>query len=55
MAEPVRSPLYDVQAAAGAEFEDFDGWLWTAHLGDVSTAVDQRRDSQGHRTGLENL
>ena len=34
-AEPVRSVWYDVQAAQGAEFEDFDGWLWTATLGDV--------------------
>jgi aminomethyltransferase len=35
MSEPVRSVWYDVQAQQGAEFEDFDGWLWTATLGDV--------------------
>jgi aminomethyltransferase len=32
--EPIRSVLYDVQAEEGATFEDFDGWLWTATLGD---------------------
>jgi aminomethyltransferase len=47
MAEPVRSPLYDVQAAAGAEFEDFDGWLWTAHLGDVMGEYEAIRTSAG--------
>jgi len=34
VAEPIRSVLYDVQAEQGAMFEDFDGWLWTATLGD---------------------
>lgn len=34
MAEPIRSIWYDVQAEEGATFEDFDGWLWTAALGD---------------------
>ena len=47
MAEPVRSPLYDVQAAAGAEFEDFDGWLWTAHLGDVMGEYEAIRGGAG--------
>ncbi len=47
MAEPVRSPLYDVQAAAGAEFEDFDGWLWTAHLGDVMGEYEAIRTGAG--------
>lgn len=32
--EPVKSVLYDVQAEQGATFEDYDGWLWTATLGD---------------------
>jgi aminomethyltransferase len=32
--EPIRSVWYDVQAEQGAEFEDFDGWLWTSTLGD---------------------
>ena len=31
---PVRSVWYDVQAEQGATFEDYDGWLWTATLGD---------------------
>jgi aminomethyltransferase len=31
---PVKSVWYDVQAEQGAEFEDFDGWLWTSTLGD---------------------
>jgi aminomethyltransferase len=34
MEEPVKSVWHDVQAEQGAEFEDFDGWLWTATLGD---------------------
>ncbi len=34
MVEPVRSVLYDVQAAQGAVFEDYDGWIWTLNLGD---------------------
>lgn len=34
MADPVKSVWYDVQAEQGAEFEDFDGWLWTSTLGD---------------------
>lgn len=33
-AEPVRSVLYDAQAAQGATFEDYDGWIWTLNLGD---------------------
>ncbi len=33
--EPIKSVWYDLQAEQGAEFEDFDGWLWTATLGDV--------------------
>jgi aminomethyltransferase len=47
MTEPVRSPLYDVQAAAGAEFEDFDGFLWTAHLGDVMGEYEAIRTGAG--------
>jgi aminomethyltransferase len=30
----VKSVWHDVQAEQGAEFEDFDGWLWTSTLGD---------------------
>jgi aminomethyltransferase len=33
---PIHSIWHDVQAEQGAEFEDFDGWLWTATLGDVA-------------------
>ena len=33
--EPVRSVCYDVQAAQGASFADWDGWLWTESLGDI--------------------
>jgi aminomethyltransferase len=32
--EPIKSVWYEVQAGQGAEFEDFDGWLWTSTLGD---------------------
>jgi aminomethyltransferase len=34
--EPIKSVWYDVQAEQGAEFEDFDGWLWTSTLGDAN-------------------
>jgi glycine cleavage system T protein (aminomethyltransferase) len=34
--EPIKSVWHDVQAEQGAEFEDFDGWLWTATLGDAN-------------------
>jgi aminomethyltransferase len=34
MSEAIRSVWYDVQAQRGAEFENFDGWLWTSTLGD---------------------
>lgn len=44
---PVRSVLYDVQAEQGAEFEDFDGWLWTAHLGDVLGEYEAIRTGAG--------
>ncbi|MEX2274537.1 MAG: aminomethyltransferase family protein [Actinomycetota bacterium] len=47
MADPVKSPLYDVQAQAGAEFEDFDGFLWTAHLGDVMGEYETVRTGAG--------
>ncbi|MFL5767300.1 MAG: aminomethyltransferase family protein [Actinomycetota bacterium] len=36
MTEPIKSVWYDVQAEQGAEFEDFDGWLWTSTLGDAN-------------------
>ncbi len=45
--EPIRSVLHDVQATAGAEFEDFDGWLWTAHLGDVEGEYEAIRTAAG--------
>ncbi len=44
---PIRSVLHDVQAVAGAEFEDFDGWLWTAHLGDVEAEYEAIRTATG--------
>ena len=31
---PIRSVLYDVQEAMGADFVDYDGWLWTNSFGD---------------------
>ena len=34
MAAPIRSVLYDVQAAQGGTFEDYDGWIWTLSMGD---------------------
>lgn len=43
MADPVRSVWYDVQAAQGATFEDFDGWLWTATLGDPAAEYEAVR------------
>ncbi len=33
-ATPIKSVLYDVQAAEGATFEDYDGWIWTLSMGD---------------------
>lgn len=47
MADPIKSVLYDVQAAQGAEFEDFDGWLWTSNLGDVAAEYDAIRTGAG--------
>ena len=44
---PIRSVLYDVQAEQGAEFEDFDGWLWTSHLGDVRGEYEAIRTGAG--------
>jgi aminomethyltransferase len=41
--EPIRSVLYDVQAEQGATFEDFDGWLWTATLGDPAAEYEAVR------------
>ena len=43
MPEPIRSVWYDVQAAQGATFEDFDGWLWTATLGDPAAEYEAIR------------
>jgi aminomethyltransferase len=47
MAAPTLSPLYDVQKQAGAEFEDFDGWQWTAHLGDTAGEYEAIRTATG--------
>jgi aminomethyltransferase len=47
MAEPSLSPLYDVQKQAGAEFEDFDGWLWTSSLGDPLGEYEAIRTTAG--------
>jgi aminomethyltransferase len=44
---PIRSVFYDVQAEQGAEFEDFDGWLWTATLGDVAAEYEAVRKDVG--------
>src|SRR5215470_6578060 len=44
MAEPVRSVLYDVQAAAGATFRDEDGWLWTDSVGSDLAGYEAVRD-----------
>ncbi|MGE5460460.1 MAG: aminomethyltransferase family protein [Solirubrobacterales bacterium] len=41
--EPVRSVLHEVQAEEGATFEDFDGWLWTATLGDPAAEYEAVR------------
>ena len=41
--EPIRSVLHDVQAEEGATFEDFDGWLWTATLGDPAAEYEAVR------------
>jgi aminomethyltransferase len=45
--EPIRSVWYDLQAEQGAEFEDFDGWLWTATLGDVAAEYETIRTAVG--------
>lgn len=45
--EPVRSVWYDLQAEQGAEFEDFDGWMWTASLGDVTGEYEAIRTDVG--------
>ncbi len=34
MTTPIKSVLYDVQAAQGATFEDYEGWIWTLSMGD---------------------
>ena len=47
MSEPVRSIWYDVQAEQGAEFEDFDGWLWTATFGDPLAEYEAVRSAAG--------
>src|SRR5260370_16249516 len=44
MAEPVRSVLYDVQAAAGATFRDDGGWLWTESIGSDLAGYEAVRD-----------
>ena len=44
---PIRSVYHDVQAEQGAEFEDFDGWLWTATLGDVAAEYEAVRKDVG--------
>lgn len=44
MAEPVRSALHDVQAAAGATFRDEDGWLWTESIGSDLAGYEAVRD-----------
>jgi hypothetical protein len=41
--EPIKSVWYDVQAEQGAEFEDFDGWLWTSTLGDANKEYESIR------------
>ncbi|HEU4354473.1 MAG TPA: aminomethyltransferase family protein [Actinomycetota bacterium] len=45
--EPIRSVWYDLQAEQGAEFEDFDGWMWTASLGDVAAEYEAIRTDVG--------
>jgi aminomethyltransferase len=45
--EPVRSVWYQLQAEQGAEFEDFDGWFWTATLGDVAAEYEAIRTDVG--------
>ena len=45
--EPIRSVWYDLQAEQGAEFEDFDGWLWTATFGDVAGEYEAIRTDVG--------
>lgn len=44
MAEPVRSVLYDAQAAAGATFRDEHGWLWTESIGSDLAGYEAVRD-----------
>ncbi len=47
MVEPIRSVWFEIQAAQGAEFEDFDGWLWTATFGDPAAEYEAVRSAAG--------
>lgn len=47
MSDPIRSVWYDLQAEQGAEFEDFDGWLWTATFGDPLAEYEAVRTHAG--------
>ncbi len=47
MSESIKSVLYDVQDAAGAQFADYDGWVWTTGFGDFDGEYAAVRDAVG--------
>jgi aminomethyltransferase len=47
MSEPIKSVLYDVQEAAGAQFMEDGGWVWTTTFGDPAAEYAAVRDDAG--------
>lgn len=47
MAEDIKSPFYDVQAALGATFVPEGGWLWTDSFGDTDAEYAAPREGVG--------
>ena len=47
MSEPTKSVLYDVQEAAGAQFMEDGGWVWTTTLGDSAAEYAAVRENAG--------
>ncbi len=47
MSEAIKTAFYDVQAAAGATFEEEGGWMWTGGFGDFDREYSAVRDGVG--------
>ena len=45
--EPIRSVLYGVQEAAGAQFMEDSGWVWTTTFGDAEAEYTAVRENAG--------